>query len=82
MTMTTSASLLQNLWQKMEIYPLPPAEESRSEHVVRNRVASGSNQNPATTAWAEGDFPSSSTKSKDPTSTGTDGRVDGGPNGE
>ncbi len=66
---------------------LPPMEESRSEHVVRNWVASGYDQNPvsspttnATTAGAEGDSPTASAGSKDPTSTGTDGRVDGGPN--
>ncbi len=68
---------------------LPPTEESRSEHVVGNRVASGSDQNPvsnqtanATTAEVEGDSPTASAGSKDPTSSGTDGRVDGGPNGK
>ncbi len=66
---------------------LPPTEESRSEHVVRNQVDSGSNQNPisgptanATTAGAEGDSPTTSAGSKDSTSTGIDGRVNGGPN--
>ncbi len=62
---------------------------SRPEHIVGNRVASGSDQNPvsgptakATTAGAEGDSPTTSTGSKDPTSTGTDGGVDGGLNGK
>jgi hypothetical protein len=68
---------------------LPPAEESKSEHVVRNRVASRSNQNPissltanATNARAEEDSPTASARSKDPTSNVIDGRADRGPNGK
>ncbi len=66
----------------MEIYP-PPGRE------WGNRVISGFDQNRvssptanATTTRAEGDSPTASAESKDPISTGTDSRVDGGPNGK